>query len=273
MKLYRGHWVADYYDANKRRRIERPEGHFEKATQELHAAQVLLADRVAEVADGLVHEGRGTFEDAATRWLKGKVRVRPSTRRSAVLSQEAADAIDVPDVAVLLDTMEHPVPRLGTDDATAAATRKQILLTSLGSAYAEMERLQGTSASAWQWGRLHYNKLDHPFASVVDDAMRSSIDVGPLPKGGGPYTPNRSTYRTSDFRQTIGLSFRVIVDVGNWDNSRAVNHPGQSGDPQSPHYRDLAQSWLAGEYFPLLYSPRAIEAAAEARIVLVPAGQ
>src|SRR6266705_4273756 len=52
VRFYRGHWVADYYDATKRRRIERHEGHFEKATQELHAAQVLLADRVAEVADG-----------------------------------------------------------------------------------------------------------------------------------------------------------------------------------------------------------------------------
>jgi integrase len=82
VRFYRGHWVADYYDANKRRRIARPEGHFEKAAQELHAAQVLLANRVAEVADGLVHQGRGTFEDAATRWLKDKVRVRPSTRRS-----------------------------------------------------------------------------------------------------------------------------------------------------------------------------------------------
>ena len=69
-------------DTNKRRRIERPEGHFEKAKQELHAAQVLLADRVAEVADGLVHEGRGTFDDVANRWLKSKVRIRPSTRRS-----------------------------------------------------------------------------------------------------------------------------------------------------------------------------------------------
>jgi len=43
---------------------------------------VLLADRVAEVADGLVREGRGTFEDAATRWVKSKVMIRPSTRRS-----------------------------------------------------------------------------------------------------------------------------------------------------------------------------------------------
>jgi hypothetical protein len=82
VRMYRGHWVADYYDANQRRRIERPEGHFEKAKQELHAARVLLADRVAEVADGLVHEGRGTFDDVAKRWLKSKVRIRPSTRRS-----------------------------------------------------------------------------------------------------------------------------------------------------------------------------------------------
>ena len=51
VRMYRGHWVADYYDANQRRRIERPEGYFEKAREELQAAQVLLADRVAEVAD------------------------------------------------------------------------------------------------------------------------------------------------------------------------------------------------------------------------------
>lgn len=30
----------------------------------------------------MVHVGRGTFEDAATGWLKSKVRIRPSTRRS-----------------------------------------------------------------------------------------------------------------------------------------------------------------------------------------------
>jgi penicillin amidase len=60
------------------------------------------------------------------------------------------------------------------------------------------------------------------------------------------------------------------VDVGNWGNSRAVNHPGQSGDPRSGHYRDLAASWLAGDDVPLLYSPRTIDAAAGERIVLVP---
>jgi penicillin amidase len=71
-----------------------------------------------------------------------------------------------------------------------------------------------------------------------------------------------------------GPSARLVVDVGNWDNSRAVNHPGQSGDPDNAHYRDLAPMWRAGEYFPLLYSREAVEGAAEKRILLAPrAGQ
>ena len=62
----------------------------------------------------------------------------------------------------------------------------------------------------------------------------------------------------------------MILDVGNWDNSRAVNHPGQSGDPDSPHYRDLISLWLEGKYFPLLYSRAAIEKETELRIRLLP---
>lgn len=190
---------------------------------------------------------------------------------NAVLPISAAEAISTPDVAVLLDTMENPLPRFGADVALAAQKRNDVLLSSLGGAYAELEKLQGADAKAWQWGRLHHNQLDHPLSAIVDDAMRARINVARMPKSGGPYTPNQSTYRTSDFRHTNGPSFRVVVDVGNWDNSRAVNHPGQSGDPDDPHYRDLVPSWLAGEYFPLLYSRKAIEAAAEYRIILVPA--
>jgi penicillin amidase len=67
-----------------------------------------------------------------------------------------------------------------------------------------------------------------------------------------------------------GPSVRVVIDVGKWDNSVAINHPGQSGDPDSPHYRDLAQMWRNGQYFPLLYSRKAVEIATEQRIKLVP---
>ena len=61
----------------------------------------------------------------------------------------------------------------------------------------------------------------------------------------------------------------MVLDVGRWD-ARVVNAPGQSGDPASPHYRDLAPLWAAGQYFPLLYSRPAVEAAAAEAIALNP---
>jgi penicillin amidase len=62
----------------------------------------------------------------------------------------------------------------------------------------------------------------------------------------------------------------MVVDVGNWDASRVVNTPGQSGNPASPHYRDLANTWAAGQYFPLTYSRSAVEKATRERIALTP---
>jgi len=53
--------------------------------------------------------------------------------------------------------------------------------------------------------------------------------------------------------------------------SRAVNHPGQSGDPESPHYRDLAPLWRNGDYFRLAYTRKAVEGVTERVIHLLPA--
>jgi penicillin amidase len=63
----------------------------------------------------------------------------------------------------------------------------------------------------------------------------------------------------------------MVLDVGQWDGSRVVNTPGQSGDPASPHYRDLAPVWAAGNYFPLLYSRNAVEREVTQRLQLQPA--
>jgi penicillin amidase len=82
-----------------------------------------------------------------------------------------------------------------------------------------------------------------------------------------------ATYRMSDYQVTNGASFRMVVDVGQWDNSVAINTPGQSGDPASPHYRDLAPLWAEGRYFPLLYSREAVERRARTRLLLTPAAE
>lgn len=80
-----------------------------------------------------------------------------------------------------------------------------------------------------------------------------------------------ATWRPDDFRVIAGASFRMVLDVGAWDNSVAINTPGQSGNPESPHYRDLFPKWVKGEYVPLAYSRKAVEAATETVISLTPA--
>jgi penicillin amidase len=191
--------------------------------------------------------------------------------KDAVLSKAAADVIDEADVSVVLDGLEHPETRFARD---AVAERDRVLLSSLGAAYQEMIKLHGGDSSQWKWGKLQFNLSEHPLSELFDQESRAKINVGPISKNGSTDVVNSSAYRASDFRQMTGPSARLVVDVGNWDNSRAVNHPGQSGDPDNAHYRDLAPMWRAGEYFPLLYSREAVEGAAEKRILLAPrAGQ
>lgn len=180
---------------------------------------------------------------------------------SAALPREAAGVIATVDRAVLLDTLERQTPE----------GRSPILLGSLAAAYAEMERLSGPDPTTWQWGKLHQSLPRHPLAGIVDAATRARIQPGPFPAPGGPYSPLQSMYAGHSFQLTNGPSFRMVLDVGQWDNSRAVNYPGQSGNPDDPNYQNLTGLWLTGQYFPLLYSREAVERAAVTRIQLQPA--
>lgn len=188
--------------------------------------------------------------------------------KAAVLPPAAAAAMDAPHPSVLIESLEKPAQRFGSD---ALRKRNDVLLRSLGAAWAEMASMQGSDPKRWQWGKLHFSFFVHPMAPILDDASRALVNVGPLPRGGGAYTVNVSSYHPSSFWQAHGPSFRMVLDVGNWDNSRAINTPGQSGDPSSPHYRDLAGRWAEGKYFPLLYSREAVRKAASQVIELVPA--
>jgi penicillin G amidase len=182
-----------------------------------------------------------------------------------VLPPAAAQAIEAPDIAAMLDTLEKPEPRLKPD------RRDDLLISTLAAAYLEMEKLQGANPKTWQWGKLHRSLPEHPLMQAVDGPLLARLQPGPFPTPGGPYTPNASGYRLNDFQLTLGPSFRMVLDVGNWDESRAVNYPGQSGNPDDPHYRDLSEMWLTGKYFPLLYSRDAVEKATVTRIQLNPA--
>ena len=144
---------------------------------------------------------------------------------------------------------------LGSDPA---ALRAEILLGSLGLAFAETARLLGPDPAAWRWGALHRADFQPALPIAGRDAERR---VGPVPIGGSGSTP-MAMGTGPDFRVVSGASVRVVMDVGAWDNSMAINTPGQSGDPASPHYRDLFARWATGNYVPFVWSrPRVLQEA------------
>ena len=162
------------------------------------------------------------------------------------------------DIETLLDMLERNDPRI--------PDRDRLLMRTIGTAMAECRKLMGDDVATWQWGKLHHGFFEHPLARITPTLH----SVGPVAKGGSGSTPMAAGYRPSDFRVTTGASFRMVVDVGNWDASVCINAPGQSGDPRSSHYGDLAPIWGAGDYVPMLFSAAAIDAAAELVIGLVP---
>ncbi|MFH8974053.1 penicillin acylase family protein [Streptomyces sp. NPDC017890] len=183
----------------------------------------------------------------------------------AMLPEEAARYLTrsgtIPDFRVVTDSFARPEEWFGEGGALA---RDKLILDTLPKAYDEVSGFLGTDPGRWSWGAAHIHVFQHPLGGP---------NVGPVPMDGTSHTVRLSTYIPSIFPriQIVGPTFKMALDVGSWDNSRAINAPGQSGDERSPHYDDLAEKWGAGEYFPLLYSESAIEENAETEITLDPA--
>jgi penicillin amidase len=171
------------------------------------------------------------------------------------------------DIDTLLGLLEKPDERFG---ARPRDERDALLLITLAGAVGDCTARLGRDTARWAWGRLHHGYFQHAASPLLPGNLSTSWDVGPLPMGGSGSTPMHAAYRISDFRCTSGASVRLVMDVGEWDNSVCINVPGQSGDPTSPHYSDLASSWARGAYVPLLYSRVRVEEATVASVRLVP---
>jgi penicillin amidase len=194
--------------------------------------------------------------------------VVPPGQQEEALSAAMPLEEQVGDARVDLDLLlEEPV------EGPERVRDEEVLLGSLKDAFEHLERLLGPDTTAWEWGKLHHSLLVHPLSPLVDEEARKrlNVGVGPAPRGGSGDTVGNTAYRAEDFRQIGGSSWRVVVDVGEWDNTLAMNSPGQSGDPRSPHYADLFPKWARDGTFPLLYGWEKIEEATEQRILLRPA--
>jgi penicillin amidase len=164
-----------------------------------------------------------------------------------------------------LTLLRNPSSRWFGEDPRAG--RDAVLLESLCEALAETRKLLGDDPAKWRWGTLHRIRFEHPLAGK--DEKLFGLPVHEM--GGDGSTVHVTT--GGGFDISHGASFREILDVADWDRSRATSVPGQSGQPGSPHYGDLLPLWVEGKYFPLLFSREKIEAVSRERLVLEPEGR
>lgn len=180
-------------------------------------------------------------------------------RRGLVASEAPALAGAFPrvDTRAALERLEVREPRL-----------QGLFEGSLADAWEDAVARLGADPARWRWGALHTMNFTHPLAEVSPAAAAWSLP--PKALGGSSYTVNNTSFG-EDYRVRSGASWRMVLDVGDWDEARMTNAPGQSGVQESPHYGDLLDPWATLESRPLLYSREAVEKATTKVLKLIPA--
>ena len=169
----------------------------------------------------------------------------------------------------LLDWLTAPDGRFGDDPL---AGRDAVLRETLDAALDGLRERFGTAdMTTWKYGgeRFKHALIRHPLSAAVNADLRRRLDVGPLPRGGYGGTVHNTG---GGDNQTSGASLMIIADTANWDNSVGLNTPGQAGDPDSPHYRDLFEVWGRDRYFPIFFSRAKVDSVTESTTLLRPAG-
>ncbi len=141
------------------------------------------------------------------------------------------------------------------------ADRDALLEATLESSLAEIRERLGPDQTEWKWGDLHKVYFRHPLGLA-------SLDLPAHSRPGDGYTVNATG--GPNYSQTHGASYREILDVSDWDRSVVTNVPGESGNPEDAHYGDLIAGWADGRYHQLPFTRKAVEAAAEVKLVLSP---
>ena len=117
------------------------------------------------------------------------------------------------------------------------------LMKNFAAALQEGRRRQGTPVTNWRWGRILQWKLAHPIGKQLPFVDRF-FDIGPIEMSGSGTTVKQTT-------ATLGPSERMVVDLGNLDNSIQNLLAGESGSVASPHYKDQWPEYYAGKSFPM----------------------
>jgi penicillin amidase len=119
----------------------------------------------------------------------------------------------------------------------------------------------GADESKWAWGQSAQVRFPHPLAAVPLIGQMFSIPAFPQNGSGG---------NTVSVNVGRNVSMRLIADPGDWDRTQHGITLGESGLPNSPHWKDQLEDWrnITPRVFP--FTKAAVMSATRETLVLEP---
>jgi penicillin amidase len=176
-------------------------------------------------------------------------------------------------VSVVTQLLDKPADPWWDDTATdEVETRDDILRAAQLQARDELTRLEARNPAEWTWGRLHRLELEEStLGTSGTGAVEWLVNRGPWEVGGGGAAVDATAWDAAEgYAVTSAPSMRMVVSLGDLDESRWINLTGVSGHPGSDHSTDQTDLWAEGETLPWVFSQDAVEAAGTDTLVLVP---
>ena len=116
----------------------------------------------------------------------------------------------------------------------------------------------GADESQWTWGKLAIARFPHPLAAAPLIGLQFTIPPFPQNGAGGSVNVGSS------------VSMRLIADPSDWDKTQNGVPLGESGIPNSAHWKDQLEDWRNVTPRALPFTKAAVESATKETLSLMP---
>jgi penicillin G amidase len=176
---------------------------------------------------------------------------------------------------VMRELVQQPDSPWWDDPATSGKleTRDDTFARAFMESVAELQGQYGKDPGRWPgWGDAHTITFKNQSLGQSGVApIEALFNRGPFRTAGGSSIVNATGWDVSKSFQVNWLpSMRMIVDLGNLDNSLTVHTTGESGHAYHPHYIDLESLWANGKYYPMLWDVQSVQKGAADTLELTP---
>ena len=135
---------------------------------------------------------------------------------------------------------------------------KELLTASDTEARENLTKKFGADQSKWLYGAANKIRFNHPLAAAP--LIGGVFAIEPIDQYGSGQTPNVGA----------NVSMRFIAVPGKWDETRHGIALGESGNPNSPHYKDQLENWKSGNTQVFPFTKSEVEKAAKEVVLMTP---